>query len=592
MKLRSFKKEQQKNEKEIVSVDGVFFDNSQQFINLKKKQPFIEIHFKVFVNFIDHFKVPIGIVIITFIALTFLGSVFVSKANVATFYPDSCLGGWDNPSLASGKPDLDTNASPQDFTKGNSAVIKGTADLYCGGFKGEIPEDSSPKNFILTLNWSIDDGSIIHNEPQPFDLNTNVIDSITPQVIETPENIPTDVPEIPAIDMSEQQSFLDRIIPRAFAQESDVPPDVPPVVDAPTNIDVLPVVPDAEKPVEDNAKDEVPIVPEQNNTELTETTESIDNTDTNSLVDLDVISPTSDNPQIDAGTESIDISTTAIEEPADSFMDVVYTIDGTTWTSLGKIGRNNWQSVSFDIPLTSWNDLSQFQIALIPIQTIDTYPVIYLDGMLLSVEYESEIKIEVKEATPIYEITNIQNSGSKIILSNEGTILSPDQILVTGEDDILGNVAVYNKITGIILLTTTVGEKTYALDLSYFGVGEYTVINTTDPDICSSRTLEECLGTTDFVGSATFSVKNKAAPPETADTQTGESEDLDGINPLPGSTLPQIPSDPIIENAPDVVLDILNIDGDIPKVDDQVDKQSESIDLPPVDTSSGQEVSF
>lgn len=581
MKLRSFKKEQQKNEKEIVSVDGVFFDNSQQFINLKKKQPFIEIHFRVFVNFVDHFKVPIGIVIITFASLAFLGSVFVSKANVATFYPDSCLGGWDNPLYASGKPELDSSAKQEDFTKGNSAVIKGTSEIYCGGFKGEIPKDTSPKRFVLSLSWSIDDGSVIHNEPQPFDLNANAIDSVTPQVIEAPENSTDSVPETPSVDSNAPQSFLDKLIPKVYAQEQDSLPPVSPDPEIPPASD--PVAP--ENNVDSNT-DTLQADPQINNDEIPPETQTSPDANVASPY-----SPTTDN----SGTLEVMENLKPVEEPADSFMEVSYTIDGTTWNDLGKIGRNNWQNLSFDIPLTSWEDLNQFQISLKPIQTIDTYPTIYLDGMLLSVEYESEVKVDVKEAVPVYEITNIENSGTKIVLSNEGTVLSPEQILITSDSDTLGNIAVYNKTTGVILLTTTVEGKTYALDLSYFGEGEYTVINTTDPDSCNSRTLEICLSSSDFVGSSTFTVKNKTAPPETTNNtqiDNDQNQNTDGINPLPGSTLPQIPSDPIIENAPDKVLNIFNIDDGSQKQSDQTDAPVENIVLPPVDTDSGQEVSF
>ena len=565
-----------------------FFDNSQQFINLKKKQPFIEIHFKVFINFVDHFKVPIGIVIITFASLAFLGSVFVSKANVATLYPDSCLGGWDNPINASGKPDLDSSAKPEEFTKGNSAVIKGTSEIYCGGFTGEIPSDTSPKNFILSLNWSIDDGSIIHNDIEQSDSGVVIPDSIVPEVIETPENNTDDAPETQKID-SDQQSFLDRFIPKVYAQDSETP--------EPISIETPPIIPEPTIPQEINdinteVKSDTLPAPEENKDEDLQITDDtiVPSDDTESSQSTENSSASFS----DTGNDVPVQVPAPVEEPTDSFMEVLYTIDGTVWNSLGKIGRNNWQNISFSIPLTSWEDLNQFQISLRPIQTIDTYPAIYLDGMLLSVEYESELKVEVEEAVPIYEITSIQNTGTKIFLTNEGTILSPDQILITGENDVLGNIAVYDKISEEVLLTTTVAEKIYPLDLSYFGEGEYIVINTSDPDSCSSRTLIECLSGFDFIGSASFSIKNKTAPPETLDsTQTidNSNQNTGGIDPLPGSTLPQIPSDPIIENAPDKVLDIFNID-DISEQNNSTDNSAESQALPPIDTSSSQEVSF
>lgn len=582
MKLRSFKKEQQKNEKEIVSVDGVFFDNSQQFINLKKKQPFIEIHFKVFINFIDHFKVPIGIVLITFISLAFLGSVFVSKANVATFYPDTCLGGWDNPLYASGKADLDSTAKLEDFTKGNSALIKGASEIYCGGFKGEIPTDTSPKNFVLSFSWSIDDGSIIHNDTQPIESNISIPDSKTPEVIETPENTNESVPETPISDTPtpEPQSFLDKFIPKVYAQELETP--TPPKEDTPT------VTPDSQTPPDSSntvVEDNTPPPTEEKNNENT----YLLTTEPDASVMPEDSNNNSDNTNVPV---SLDVSTQT-EEPTDSFMEVLYTLDGTTWNSLGKIGRNNWQNISFDIPLVSWDDLAQFQIELKPIQTIDTYPTIYLDAMILSVEYESEAKVDVKEAQPIYEITNIQNTGTKIVLSNEGTILSPDQILITSDNDVLGGIAVYNKDTDTILLTTNVGQKTYPLDLSYFGEGNYTVINTKDPDFCSARKLSECLSANDFIGSATFSVKNKNAPPET-NSETPVNNSNTSVDNSADLSIPVIPSETPVESIPSTVLDLLNIPDPNTEnsKEDSKDTESGGIVLPPVDTESGEAVSF
>src|SRR4030043_1605147 len=41
------------------------------------------------------------------------GYLLISRADVAYLYPTSCLGGWENPQNAQGKPDLDKNAIPE-----------------------------------------------------------------------------------------------------------------------------------------------------------------------------------------------------------------------------------------------------------------------------------------------------------------------------------------------------------------------------------------------------------------------------------------------------------------------------------------------
>jgi hypothetical protein len=75
------------------------------------------------------------------------------------------------------------------------------------------------------------------------------------------------------------------------------------------------------------------------------------------------------------------------ESLADAFMQVEYTLDGTTWKSLGVVGRSEWARASFDIPLEGWENLDNLQIALKALPTFDTPPVVYLDAMSIDVEY-------------------------------------------------------------------------------------------------------------------------------------------------------------------------------------------------------------
>src|SRR4030042_6172975 len=66
----------------------------------------------------------------------FIYGTFI-RAEKASFYPTSCLGGWQNPQNAEGKPDLDEGAPGEDFNSKNSAVLQNAiSELYCGGCKG------------------------------------------------------------------------------------------------------------------------------------------------------------------------------------------------------------------------------------------------------------------------------------------------------------------------------------------------------------------------------------------------------------------------------------------------------------------------
>lgn len=82
------------------------------------------------------------------------------KASIVNFYPETCLGGWENPSNASGQPSVSSEAQGSDFTRDNSAFLKNrTAQLFCGDFGGEVPEDSVPRKFTVRFSWFVDDGS-------------------------------------------------------------------------------------------------------------------------------------------------------------------------------------------------------------------------------------------------------------------------------------------------------------------------------------------------------------------------------------------------------------------------------------------------
>lgn len=78
------------------------------------------------------------------------------KAEIATFYPTSCLGGWNNPSNAEGEPQVKSNDTESDFTIENSAVLPATtnADIYCGSFVGSVEQNTKPTKILVSLSWS------------------------------------------------------------------------------------------------------------------------------------------------------------------------------------------------------------------------------------------------------------------------------------------------------------------------------------------------------------------------------------------------------------------------------------------------------
>jgi hypothetical protein len=82
-------------------------------------------------------------------------------AETVTFYPDSCLGGWNGVQHAEGKPDVSDFSDPAAFTNDNAAVLPADTggDIFCGSFAGDIPPDTAPSK-ARTIQGSAVDVSI------------------------------------------------------------------------------------------------------------------------------------------------------------------------------------------------------------------------------------------------------------------------------------------------------------------------------------------------------------------------------------------------------------------------------------------------
>lgn len=91
-------------------------------------------------------------------------SIFI-KAEVVKFYPKACLGGWENTTNAEGKPDLEEDASAEEFSEKNSAVLGNiVSQIFCSDFTGGVPEGSQMKSLLLKLSWAPELGNSTPNE--------------------------------------------------------------------------------------------------------------------------------------------------------------------------------------------------------------------------------------------------------------------------------------------------------------------------------------------------------------------------------------------------------------------------------------------
>jgi hypothetical protein len=173
---KSFKKTRKKEKGPNRGPDiDIFLDPKRRIVSLKKRTIRIELtiqQIKAFVKDNVYRSFAISILLLLAVALTFS---LTTKANIGEFYATSCLGGWENPQNAEGSPETRNGSA---FSQQNSAVLKNTlSEIFCGGFSGEIPQNSKPAQATLYLSLFIEDAldrepdlSLIENEPETPEL--------------------------------------------------------------------------------------------------------------------------------------------------------------------------------------------------------------------------------------------------------------------------------------------------------------------------------------------------------------------------------------------------------------------------------------
>lgn len=405
-------------------MEDVTLSSRKRLVSLKEKVWKIELSKKKIAGILKN-KRPLVILASVFIVLAGIASCFllVSRAEVAYFYPTNCLGGWQNPQNAQGGPEVEEGAGPEAFNENNSAILKNTvAQIFCGDFQGDIPNDSEPKKIFLKLSWLIKteeveeivlpvtttadfihpEFPVISAEPTPETTPTpNPTPQPTLEITPTPTLTPTPTPELTPTPTPEltptptPEAFLPKIIrfvlnpfKKVFAEE---PSATPTPAETPSPTPTLELTPTSTPTPEPTPT--LPIPSEQSS-------------DTESSI-LDLSAPSDDGGQI--GTE-----------PPAAFLEILYTLDGTNWQRLAKVNSENWQGLTLEIPGLQWEDLVNLQISIQNLATVDPMPTVYLDSLRLEVEYE---KGEVDNLPVISElnlstdrIKEIKGTSSKAVI--------------------------------------------------------------------------------------------------------------------------------------------------------------------------------
>lgn len=325
-----------------------------------------------------------AVTVVLVVGVSFFGlRRLFTRAEVADFYPSTCLGAWAGAQNAQGKPDMIAPASTSTtFSDNNSAIfVSGTGQIFCGGF---VPPDYSTagevKSVGLTFVWQIGEPAATSSFPVVTEISTSTTESST----------------APATSETSTTSFLHNfrnlILSSALAQtdpsassqtDSAVPPPPPPQPAAdttppPSEAPPAPVPAPAPEPVNE------PVPP------ATESSTVITAPPLEATL-APIVSSTEQSASTTETSVTLPITEAAVPPPApdDNFLEISYSIDGHTWVWVAKVNASNWQNFTVTLPVSNWDELGklQIQIAGIP-TTLNPTPKVYLDGMFAEVHYD------------------------------------------------------------------------------------------------------------------------------------------------------------------------------------------------------------
>jgi hypothetical protein len=123
------------------------------------------------------------------------------------------------------------------------------------------------------------------------------------------------------------------------------------------------------------------------------TSELVDGSSTLSTSTLEIVNNMSSSTLVGATTTDPSLaSSTDDNQFQNNFLEVLYTFDGVTWTSLGELNEISMKYRTFEIPVTAsttWSDMSHLQVKVVAQKHVDETPTVYLDAIKVEVLYET-----------------------------------------------------------------------------------------------------------------------------------------------------------------------------------------------------------
>ena len=315
--------------------------------------------------------------------LIFFGYVLFVRANVAQFYPSTCLGNWENVLSAVGKPQLGEGAPNERFNDENSAhYLGGQAQIFCGNFTGEEFKNKAIRKSKLYLSWVI-----LPPTPEAPPEITLPGDQISPLSTSTATSTTTSTTEatasstLPEVATSTPSSTL---LESATSSPSSSPISIDEVTTTSTATSTPTPTPD-----------EVPSSTQSSSTSFLPFFVSRAHAQTESSTPSSTSSSTQTSTSLEASTSilvvpyDITSSTLTTEESSSSqeYIQVDFSTEENEWRSLATLRVGDWNREPIELPLGSIDDIQNLQISIKVLSGGQNFPTVYLDGMRLDVEY-------------------------------------------------------------------------------------------------------------------------------------------------------------------------------------------------------------
>ena len=276
------------------------------------------------------------------------------RAASFSLYPGSCLGSWQNPHLAQGQPDISnilqaTSSAGQVINKDNAAVFSegGVKEIYCGSFNGDLSENEIKliKNVNLKFSWLVAD-----EEPQAPSTSSGQVATSSITIIQPPATSSEAVAQ-------NTNDVIDQILNNIHADEvqvivSTTTSEIMIITTTSDNgqrtndLENTAAIGNSAEIIDEQLEIPVPEIATSSSTSFWWGKYSFFSAD-DQIPNLETEFPLGNSVSTVAATSSLESPLA----PTEDFLKVFYTLDGVDWQELGTVNKNNWQDLSFNIPV-------------------------------------------------------------------------------------------------------------------------------------------------------------------------------------------------------------------------------------------------